>query len=398
MLKLIKSLFKAVFVIVKTTFWLVKFIITTLFSFFNHITRQITNKLRFSITFKITISYVFLFFIIFSIMSIGIVVSFEYYTAGYNLSEDYIPVLAAILFFFNLTGIAAIVLFGSRVSKRLLYPIKVMTATVKELSFNQLDKRLDVSGSKDELKDLSQTFNDMLDRIQKSARQQNQFVSDASHELRTPLAIIQGYANLIERWGIDERQVLEESITAITGEAESMKELIEDLLFLARGDNNTQKIEKHNFLLNQVIDDIIRETRLIDENHTIICEQNDEFTICADKNLIKEALRIFLDNSIKYTPTGGIIKLKSVKKNRTALITIVDNGYGIAAEDLPHIFNRFYRADKSRTKERGGTGLGLAIAKWIIDNHHGRIDVQSALNTGTVVRIELPAARIEDCP
>ncbi len=316
--------------------------------------------------------------------------SFDYFIR-HNQSVEYLPVLSNILLALNLGGIIAIIVIGSRVSKKLLYPIKAMTHTVKEISFNALDKRLDVSGSKDELKDLSQTFNEMLDRIQKSAEQQNQFVSDASHELRTPLAIIQGYANLIERWGIDERQVLEESITAISGEADSMKELIEDLLFLARGDNNLQGIDKQNFLLNQIIDDTIRETRLIDENHTILSEQNEEFTICADKNLIKEALRIFLDNSIKYTPPGGTIKLNSIKKARTAVISIVDTGCGISAEDLPHIFNRFYRADKSRTKQRGGTGLGLAIAKWIIDNHNGKVEVHSVLNSGTAIKIELPA-------
>lgn len=317
-------------------------------------------------------------------------VSFRYYIQN-NPPEDYVLFLGIILGIFNIIGLISIIFFGSKASRKLLAPIKVMTKTVKEISINVLDKRIDVSGSKDELKDLAKTFNEMLDRIQKSVEQQNQFVSDASHELRTPIAVIQGYADLLDRWGKDDPQVLEESISAIKSEGESMKSLVQKLLFLARGDKNTQRVEKSNFMLSEVINEILKETRLIDKNHSILNDQNEDFIIHADQKLIKEAIRIFMDNSIKFTPAGGTIKLNSYQKNKRAVISIEDTGIGISQEDLPYIFNRFYRADKARTKASGGTGLGLAIAKWIIDSHYGKIDVWSKLNAGTVVRIELPS-------
>lgn len=378
--------------LIKAVLIVLSFVLKVIFRLLPHISQAITNKLRFSITFKITTTYVFLFLLIFGLMSVGIMVSFSYYIKS-NPPEDYVLFLGTILGIFNIAGLISIIFFGSKASRKLLAPIKVMTKTVKEISINVLDKRLDVRGSKDELKDLAKTFNEMLDRIQKSVEQQNQFVSDASHELRTPIAVIRGYADLLYRWGKDDPKVLEESITAIKSEAEGMKGLVEKLLFLARGDKNTQRVEKSDFVLSEVINEILKETRLIDKNHNILNDQIEDFIIHADQNLIKEAIRIFMDNSIKFTPAGGTIKLNLYQKNKRALISIEDTGIGISQEDLPHIFNRFYRADKSRTKASGGTGLGLAIAKWIIDSHHGKIDVRSELNAGTVVRIELPLGR-----
>lgn len=350
---------------------------------------SINNKLRFSITFKITATYVLLFAVTFSLMSAGIIASFNYYIKEYP-PKDYLVLMGIILGFFNIVGLLAIVFFGSRASRRLLAPVKTMTNTAEEISIHALHKRLDVTGSKDELKDLAKTFNEMLDRIESSVELQNRFISDASHELRTPIAVIQGYADLLVRWGKDDPKVLEESIFAIKSEAESMNSLVEKLLFLARGDKGRQKVEKESFQLSEVIDEILKETRLIDPNHQIWSDQNDKLMIYADRGLIKEAIRIFVENSIKFTPPMGTIKLNLYGKNKKAIISVEDNGVGISKEDLPYIFNRFYRADKSRTKSSGGTGLGLAIAKWIIDTHQGKIDVWSELNYGTVVRIELP--------
>lgn len=374
---------------IKTLLRLISYLFIFILRLLYRLISMITNKLRFSITFKITLTYVLIFIILFSLMSLGIMVSFEYYVQN-NPARDYIFPLGVILVIFNILGLIAIILIGSRVSRKLLFPIKTMTKTVRETTILALDKRLNVSGSKDELKDLAKTFNDMLDRIQGSVDQQNQFVSDASHELRTPLSVIKGYADLLARWGKDDRKVLEESVAAIKSETDSMNHLIEDLLFLARGDKHTQKIEPEPFMLNELITEVMRETKLIDTTHTLTNEQNEEIRVKADQQLIKQMVRIFIDNSIKYTPAGGTIKLNCYQKNKKAIISIEDTGIGISKQDLPHIFNRFYRADKSRTKKSGGTGLGLSIAKWIIDNHHGKVKVWSEPDAGTVVRIELP--------
>jgi len=299
-------------------------------------------------------------------------------------------VIAILLLIVDILFIIVVLFFGSRASKKTLKPIQTMTNIVENITIKELDTRLDIRGSQDELKDLARTFNNMLDRIEQSYEQQNQFVSDASHELRTPISVIQGYVNMLDRWGKEDKSVLDESISAIKTEAESMKSLIEKLLFLARGDKNTQKIEKEKFYINELIDEIIKETRIIDDKHEIKNVKNDVSTINADRKLLKEALRVFIDNSIKYTPEEGTITINSVFLNNGVLISIEDTGMGISKEDLPHIFDRFYRADKSRTKQTGGTGLGLAIAKWIIFKHQGTINVQSKINVGTKVEIILP--------
>lgn len=356
---------------------------------FRFLNDSFSNKLRFSLTFRITVVYVFIFLIVFQLMSLGIMASFSYYVQSYP-PEDYLQLLGAILLIFNLVGLLAIVLIGSRASRRLLAPIKTMTKAVQEISYNELDSRLDLRGSKNELKDLAQTFNDMLDRIQASVQQQNRFVSDASHELRTPISVIQGYTNLLARWGKDDRKVLEESLTALQSEAENMNHLIEELLFVARDDSGRLNLSKEPFNLSEVIQEILYETSLIDSNHQVISDQQEDLEINADRKLIKEAVRILMDNSIKYTPDGGTIKLNCYLKNEKAIISLEDNGMGMSQEDLPHIFNRFYRADESRTKGTGGTGLGLTIAKLIIDNHNGNIKVWSRINQGTIFRIELP--------
>lgn len=299
-------------------------------------------------------------------------------------------VLGSILFIIDLFTILVTIGHGSKTSRKMLSPIEIMTNTVKKINVSALDTRLNVNGSQDELKELAETFNNMLDRIQHSYEIQNQFVSDASHELRTPIAVIQGYINLLDRWGKNDKPVLEESIAAIKSEAEAMKDLVENLLFLARSDKKTQKIEKSTFELNKLISEIIKETELIDTVHKILNTKNENISIYADYNLLKEALRIFIDNSIKYTPIYGKITIDSYMQNNQAVITILDTGIGISKDDLPNIFNRFYRADKSRTKETGGTGLGLSIAKWIILTHKGTIQVDSRLNAGTKITLFLP--------
>lgn len=315
-----------------------------------------------------------------------------YIQVEYNLSKELISTLILFisLILIDFLFIIIIVRAGSKASRKMIKPVENMTSRAKNININALDTRLDISGAQDELRELAETFNHTLDRIQKSYQQQNQFVADASHELRTPISVIKGYAELLSRWGKDDKAVLDESIEAITTEADSMKELIEKLLFLARGDNNKQTVEKHNIKFNELIDEIIKETRLIDNIHEIINIANENININVDEKLLKQALRIFIDNSIKYTPSGGKITINSHVEKKGVVVTIEDNGIGIPKEDLPNIFNRFYRADKSRNKETGGTGLGLAIAKWIIIIHHGSINVTSKVNYGTTITIFLP--------
>lgn len=282
------------------------------------------------------------------------------------------------------------IILSSNIGRKMFNPIKRMTVSTKRITGENLNKRINVSNSYDELRDLGNTFNEMMDRIQSSYDQQKQFVNDASHELRTPIAVIQGYINMLDRWGKDDQEILEESISAIKNESENMERLVSSLLFLARADKGTQNLEKENFHLETLIDELVKETQMIDTKHRIINNNEANLIINADRNLLKQGLRIFIQNSIKYTPEKGSISLESYSEENCICIVIKDTGIGIPKKDIPHIFDRFYRADESRTKNTGGTGLGLAIAKWIIYSHGGDIDVRSAVNVGTKITVKLP--------
>jgi signal transduction histidine kinase len=292
--------------------------------------------------------------------------------------------------FFNFFLILLAILLSNKMSRKLLKPIKNMTATVQNISISNIDERINIKGTKDELKDLALTFNDMMDRLETSYVKQRQFVNDASHELRTPIAVLKGYANMLNRWGKKDPQILEESIQSIISETNQMQSLVEKLLYLARNDKNSLKLEKNNFSMNVLIEEVFQDMELIDQNHKYFSKTNEHIDFYGDRVALKEAIRIFMDNSMKYTPENGSIYLSTKSSNKSIFISIADNGIGISKSDLPHVFERFYRADKSRAKSMGGTGLGLSIAKIIIEQHSGTIWIDSIENEGTIVTIILP--------
>ncbi|MCY6484614.1 ATP-binding protein [Clostridium aestuarii] len=304
--------------------------------------------------------------------------------------DAFLETLYVILVIMNIFGVIIAVISGIYLSRKILKPIEWITNTAKSISIHDLDERINVHGADDELKELGETFNDMIDRLQESFEREKQFVSDASHELRTPISVIQGYIDILDRWGKDDKEVLEESILEIKNETFNMKKLIEQLLFLARGDNKKYKLNYSEFYLNELIDDIVNETKMIDNKHTIINNVNGKVIINADFDAIKQVLRIIIDNSIKYTADHGDIFIESEKQNDYVEIRVKDTGIGIPKEEQPYIFDRFYRVDKSRSKDTGGSGVGLAIAKWIVKKHLGAIKVESELGKGTQIIIKLP--------
>lgn len=269
--------------------------------------------------------------------------------------------------------------------------IKDLAGAISNIDANKLDSRISIDSSQNELKDLAFAINDMLNRINDSYQSQVRFVSDASHELRTPISVIQGYANLLDRWGKNDEKAMQESIDAIKSETDNMKELVEQLLFLARGDNETIQIHEEIFDSCEVVDEIIRETQMIDKSHNFEVDLDRPAYISGDKQLIKQAIRILVDNSIKYTPNGKKIILRIIKKEGHIHIVVQDSGIGIEPEDLPHIFDRFYRSDESRARETGGSGLGLSIAKWIIERHGAYFEILSRVDIGTRITFIFPA-------
>jgi len=308
-----------------------------------------------------------------------------------NMGNEYyfMEILFVFMAIADFIGMIASLILGYIVSKRMLKPIDYITKTAENISINNLKERIEANNSDDELNRLVNTFNNMIDRLQGSFDRQVQFVSDASHELRTPIAVIQGYANLLDRWGKDDREALEKSIYAIKLEATNMANLVEKLLFLARGDSGTQLIEKKEFYLNELVNVVVEESKIIAPNHIISNDKNDIVSIIADYKMLKQMLRIFIENSIKFTSEKNKIDISSEVQGKVVKLTVSDTGIGIHKYEIQNIFQRFYTADKSRSKEKGGTGLGLSIAKWIVDMHDGTINVESEEGKGTKITISL---------
>ena len=235
----------------------------------------------------------------------------------------------------------------------------------------------------EELSSLEQAINGLIDRMRESYRMQTRFVSDASHELRTPIAVVQGYVNMLDRWGKNDESILEESIEAIKHEADHMQTLVEQLLFLARGDSNRQKMESEEIVLNDLLREVYEESLMIDEKHHYYFTEQGVGTMIGDPAMIKQSARILVDNACKYTPEGEDITIRVGMKEQKPFYEIEDHGIGMRQENLEHIFDRFYRADDVRNSKTGGTGLGLSIAKWIVDQHNGYYQIISFDQVGT---------------
>jgi signal transduction histidine kinase len=306
------------------------------------------------------------------------------------IEAHFLNVLTRNLVAANIIGLCVAIVSGIFISRKILQPIRKIIETTKNIQINNLGKRLDDNNCEDELQELTETINHMLNRIQTGVEQQQRFVADASHELRTPVTVISGYANMLDRWGKNDVSVLDEGITAIKSEAAQMQNLIEKLLYLARIDQDIQILKKAPVEMNGLIDEVVQETRLIAPEHQILLCQNDAAVVRVDPFSIKQLLRIFIENSIKYTPVGGKISICSHKTSTQLEITVQDTGIGIPEEDQPKIFDRFYTVDKSRSKSTGGTGLGLSIARWIAEQHSSTIHVTSKPGKGTTLTLAVP--------
>lgn len=270
-------------------------------------------------------------------------------------------------------------------------------ATMDEERFHDLESAIDNisptnenavlrTGDK-ELAGLEQAVNKLIRRMRDSYRQQARFVSDASHELRTPIAVIQGYANMLDRWGKEDEKVLTESIEAIKAESDHMKKLVEQLLFLARGDSGRTQLSLENIDLSGMMNEVFEESEMIDPNHHYILRAGEPVLTVGDPDMLKQTARILVENAGKYSPKGETITLKAEYQDGYPCFCVQDNGIGMSESDVPHVFERFYRADSSRARESGGTGLGLAIAKWIVERHGGWFVVISREDIGTRISV-----------
>ncbi|MFJ5624400.1 ATP-binding protein [Peribacillus loiseleuriae] len=307
--------------------------------------------------------------------------------------EDFLKKVIWTLMLGTLLSLVLSLVSGRILAGKLLSPLRVLTNTMRKIEDRQFEERVPVMETKDEFAQLSIIFNSMMDKIEASILQQKKFVEDASHELRTPLAIIHGHLSLLKRWGKNDKEVLESSLNTSINETNRMIGLTNELLRLSQIENRREKRDiLRPYNVSETIYEIISNYKLIhaelkikNENHA----QSDN-QIAIPEEQLKQLLIVIVDNAIKYSGDHKEITIITRDETDTFKIDIQDNGYGISREDLPYIFDRFYRVDKARSRDQGGSGLGLSIAKEMVEEYKGSISAESILGEGTVIRLTLP--------
>ena len=315
-------------------------------------------------------------------------------------------IIIAIVFCIQLLGWMTDWSSQNKKLREYMRPIDELAMTAEKLSVQGIDEERiqnleeaidqltasenNISTGDSDLKGIENAINNLLKRLQASYREQTRFVDDASHELRTPIAVIQGYASMLERWGMDDRATLEEAVHAISEEAAHMKELVDQLLFLARGDGGRQQFQPERIQAGELVKELCEESEMIDQRHQYALVKKWDGEIQADTAMLKQANRILIDNAAKYAPEGGKItlRLEQCGKNRNG-IGVQDEGIGLEAEEAAHMFERFFRGEEVRGNTQG-SGLGLSIAKWIADRHRAVIEVVSFKDIGTRITVKIP--------
>ena len=281
------------------------------------------------------------------------------------------------------------VLTASYLAKKFLRPIDKITVTAQSIGRGDLSKRLNMKDNGDEVGRLSSTFDEMIEKLEAAFKKEKQFTSDASHELRTPVSVISAYAEdaLFSEYT---NQQLRESFKVVLTESRKMNKMISHLLMITRGDDRKYSFSFESLLVSQILSDVTEEMKPAaqDKAIEISLDITNEMTIVADQLLVTRLFLNILENAVKYNVLGGSIKITADKKNDYVIVTVQDSGVGIPADNLSHVFDRFYRA--AHTRDFDGSGLGLSIAKWIVDVHNGMITIDSILGSGTTVIVSLP--------
>jgi heavy metal sensor kinase len=296
-----------------------------------------------------------------------------------------------------LAGVPLILLLASAggyfLARKSLASIASMNLQTQRITAERLSSRLDVTNPRDELGQLATTINDLLTRLETSFKEQQRFIADASHELRTPLAVLRGETEV----ALEKPRTTgeyQESLELIKDEAERLSRIVEDLFILARQPIDTPAaLMKEPLSLNDAVSDCARAARVLAIRKGVQLKSEDDssaIVLNGDEELLKRMILNLLDNAVKYTPEGGQVSISLARQNGHAQITVRDSGIGILPVDQPHVFDRFYRVDKARSRALGGAGLGLSIVRWIVDAHEGKIEVESTPGKGSAFTVELP--------
>ena len=294
-----------------------------------------------------------------------------------------------------LASLGALVTFaaGWLLAGRALRPVAVLTEAARDIALSRVfTRRVPVSPSRDELSRLADTFNEMLVSLEQAYATQQRFVSDASHELRAPLTVIQANLELLRR--VDPMSSADQSIALheASAEADRLGRLVGDLLALARADARLP-LRDDDVELDTVIVEVIEEARFLARGQVLQIGTLAPLVVRGDRDRIKQLVLVLLDNALKYTPTGGRVSIELQLVGRDAELRVRDTGIGIAPQDLPKVFERFYRSDPARAHDPGGSGLGLAIGKWIAEQHGGAVLLESVAGAGTTALVRIPASR-----
>lgn len=281
-------------------------------------------------------------------------------------------------------------LIGAALAQTAIAPIGRIQRTADKINREQdLGRRIASTGSEDEVGRLAVTINLMLDRIEGMFDRQRHFLADVSHELRTPLTTIRGEVELMGRTG----QADPEALAAVQAEAERMSRMIDDLLMLARADSGVPVVkDARPVSIDALLLDIYQQACMLSRgSHRIELDVDHPAFVNGDRDRLKQLVLNLVMNALAHTPAGTLVRIGLQRSGRDVVVTVADDGQGIAADDLAHIFDRFYRADKARARHSGGTGLGLAIVQSIAQAHGGSVTVESSAGHGTTFSIRLPA-------
>ncbi len=281
---------------------------------------------------------------------------------------------------------------GYWLSRRALAPVDHITQAARSIGGHDLSRRLAVPHTGDELNRLAETLNEMLSRLEAAFHRITQFTADASHELRTPVSVMRTTAEITLRKPRSEAEY-REALSRILDESEKVSRLIDQLLLLARADSGSAVLPMTRSDLKRALESACREANVLaDAKHLKFSQSIPEKPVWVqgDTVSLERLFMILLDNAVQYTPSGGEIDVHLDADDGFAVANIRDTGSGIAQEDIGHVFDRFYRADRARSRESGGTGLGLAIGRWIAEAHRGEIRVESELKKGLTFQVRIP--------
>jgi len=284
---------------------------------------------------------------------------------------------------------------GYFLARKSLAPVVAMSSQAGRIGASNLGERLTVQNEKDELGHLAQSFNGLLDRLGESFDRQRRFMADASHELRTPVAILRGESEVALSQQERAPEEYRESLGVLHDEAERLSRIVEDLFTLTRADAGQYPLQPSDFYLDELIAECVHSARTLAQAKKISLtfEGAPESPIHADESLLRRMLLNLLDNAIKYTPDFGRVGVACQRNGQEYVVSMADTGCGIPAELRPRIFERFFRADKARSRSErdgGGAGLGLAISRWIAEAHQGRLELTRSDSTGSTFSAYLP--------